>query len=202
MLKRIQYPSPVLQKIVEEPDVRFLLARLERHAPHIYHHSLRVAGLFEMLWSDKKLEEPTRTVALRSVLLSDVGYIHIPKDQLEEPHMEHTLIGAEMLESFIKEGRVDRDILLYHHENLDGTGFPYGFNWKSLSPFVQTLRIIDSFDLKSGGIYKEFTVSMVMEELYVWSDIIFDGAWLRRFHRMMNRALETQPTQIAIISQL
>src|SRR5690606_15661617 len=110
MLNQIKYQSHTLQQVVAEPDVAFLLARMKRHAPHMYHHSLRVAGLFEMYWSSKELEDNFRMVALRSALLHDIGCIHIPVEQLDEPHERHTIIGIEILSNMIKEGRIDKDL--------------------------------------------------------------------------------------------
>ncbi len=202
MLDQIKYQSPTLQQVVAEPDVSFLLARMKRHAPHMYHHSLRVAGLFEMYWSGRELEDNLRTVALRSVLLHDIGCIHIPIQQLDEPHERHTVIGIEILSSMIKEGRIDKDLVLYHHENLDGTGFPFGMNWKGLSPLVRSLRIIDDFDVWSGGLYTDLSISVALEELYMWRDIQFDRDILDRFQSVLLAAMEEQPTKIDAISRM
>jgi len=202
MINTIHYKSPVLQRIVAEGDVSFLLARMRRHAPHMYHHSLRVAGLFEMLWADMELSEHTREIALRSALLHDIGCIHIPGEQLNKPHERHTLTGIETLSSMIREGRMDKDMVLYHHENLDGTGFPFGVDWKGLSPFVRTLRIIDDFDVWSGGIYTELSVSVAMDELYIWDDIHFDGKWLERFNRMIIEAIREIPQELDQLSRM
>ena len=202
MIDTIKFQSPALQRIVNEPDVAFLLARMKRHAPHMYHHSLRVAGLFEMFWSGFELTDKARTTALRSVLLHDIGCIHIAKELLDQPHEQHTIIGIEILSSLIKEGRIDKDLVLYHHENMDGTGFPFGLDWRALSPFVRSLRIIDDFDIWSGGLYTELAVSVAMDELFMWSDVLFEREKLEQFHRMMKEAIKTKPTQIEAISRL
>ena len=99
MTTKIDYQSPGLQKIVAEKDVQFLLTRLHRHVPEVYHHSLRVAGLFELLWANEELAPETRERALRSVLLHDIGYIHIPREKVYEPpesfdHWHRNLIRA------------------------------------------------------------------------------------------------------------
>jgi HD-GYP domain-containing protein (c-di-GMP phosphodiesterase class II) len=202
MSERIKFQSSTLQQIVAEADVAFLLARMRRHAPHMFHHSLRVAGLFEMYWDGIEITENARIVALRSVLLHDIGCIHIPREQLNEPHERHTLIGIEILSSMIKEGRIDKDLILYHHENLDGTGFPFGMNWKGLSPMVRSLRIVDDFDVWSGGMYTELSISVAMDELYMWSDIQFDRYILERFNKIIQEAIQQKPTQIDAISRM
>ncbi len=202
MLTPIQFQSPALQQIVAEPDVAFLLARMKRHAPHMYHHSLRVAGLFEMYWSGIELEDKARNAAMRSVLLHDIGCIHIPLEQLKEPHEQHTLIGIEILSNMIKEGRIDKDLVLYHHENMDGTGFPFGMTWRGLSPLVRSLRIVDDFDVWSGGVYTELSIAVAMDELYMWSDIQFDRDILERFHGLLLETVAKRPTQIEAIYKM
>lgn len=202
MIPFIQHPSLDLQKIAAEGDVHFLLARLNRHAPHLYKHSLRVAGLFELLWSDVDLAPETRNKVLRSALLHDIGCIHIPKEELDEAPKDHTKIGVNMLASMIQEGRIDEEMILYHHENMDGTGFPFAVNWTKLSPFVRSLRIVDSFDWWAGGLYTELAVHVAMEDLFQWSGVIFDEQWLDRFNHVITDVIRTNPMHLDEISRL
>jgi putative nucleotidyltransferase with HDIG domain len=201
MMEAIHYKSPLLQRIVAEGDVRFLLARLQRHAPDIYHHSLRVAGLFDLLWSERDIVYDRET-ALRSALLHDIGCIHTPREELHTPPEQHTKDGADLLGEMIRQGRVDREMILYHHENLDGTGYPFGVGWKRLSPSVRTLRIIDAFDHWAGGIYTELAVSVAMEDLYRWADVQFDSLWLERFHKMIRQAVRDIPQELDRLSRM
>ena len=202
MLPDIDYfPSESLQRLVSEGDVQFLLARLRKHASHVYRHSMRVAGLYEMLWSGVEVPRETTERMLRSVLLHDIGYIHMPTNESHVPHPNHTLIGADLLFAMIDEGKVDKEIVLYHHENMDGTGF-LGVNWRKLSPYVRTLRIVDDFDLWTRGMYNKPAVTAAMEELYLWSGVLLDEHWLERFNRMMNTIVSNAPTQLEKLSRL
>lgn len=201
MMNTIHYKSPLLMQIVAEGDVRFLLARLQRHAPEIYRHSLRVAGLFDLMWSEHDIVYDRET-ALRSALLHDIGCIHTPREQLDHVPENHTRAGADILAEMIRQGRVDSEMILYHHENLDGTGFPFGVGWKRLSPYVRTLRIIDAFDHWSGGIYTDLAVTVAMEDLYRWAEIQFDGQWLDRFHKMIRQAVRDIPQDLEHLSRM
>lgn len=202
MIPFIQHPSLDLQEIAAEGDVHFLLARLNRHAPQLYRHSLRVAGLFELLWADVDLAPETRSKAMRSALLHDIGCIHIAREELTEAPIDHTKIGVDMLSPMIGEGRIDEEMILYHHENIDGTGFPFGVDWKKQSPFVRTLRIVDSFDWWAGGMYTELAIRVAMEDLYQWRGVIFDESWLDRFHQVIIDAVKTDPMHLDEISRL
>lgn len=195
------FPTENLKRLSSEGDVQFLLARLRKQAPNVYRHSLRVAGLYEMLWLDVEVPWETRERMLRSVLLHDTGYIHMSKNEPKEPHPHHTLIGAELLSAMIDEGKVDKEIILYHHENMDGTGF-LGVNWRKLSPYVRTLRIVDDFDLWTKGMYNKSSVTAAMEELYLWSGVLLDEHWLERFNRMMNAIVSNAPSQLEKLSRL
>ena len=92
--------------------------------------------------------------------------------------------------------------MLYHHENLDGTGFPFGLKWRCLSAFVRTLRIVDAFDIWSRGLYTELAVTLAMEELYLWSGILLDEQWLDRFHQLISETIRSKPLQLDAISRM
>ena len=122
-------------------------------------HSVRVMSLgisfaMYMKWSKRK----TRIFAL-ACLTHDIGKTQIPDEILKSDRKltdeeytamrAHTVIGAVLLE------RVDfgnekinfavRDVAMYHHERLDGSGY-HGKSGKGISEFCRIVSIIDCIE--------------------------------------------------------
>jgi response regulator RpfG family c-di-GMP phosphodiesterase len=67
--------------------------------------------------------------------------------------------SVRLLQSLIKAGLIDKEAILEHHENLDGTGYPKGMTWESISLSGRILHIT-----------KE-----AMDELYRCGDMMYDS---------------------------
>lgn len=106
--------------------------------------------------------------------LHDIGKIGIPDKillkpgKLDEEEREimntHTLIGRDMLDNLIKDfylqeiKHVDilRNIALYHHESVNGEGYPEGLKEDEIPLEARIVAVADVFDaLTSKRTYKE-----------------------------------------------
>jgi putative two-component system response regulator len=88
-------------------------------------------------------------------VLHDIGKIAIPDAVLlkkgrltpdERALMQlHTVIGDRLLRPIVSLQRV-RPIVRYHHERLDGTGYPDGLRGNDIPLLAQMVSIVDVFD--------------------------------------------------------
>jgi HD-GYP domain-containing protein (c-di-GMP phosphodiesterase class II) len=87
----------------------------------------------------------------------------------------HCRYGADMLELEAMKNRIDMDIILYHHENLDGTGYD-GLTHHGLSLGVRIVCVTDRFDAMTQPLAYGRTNSWedAFEELYRWRGILYD----------------------------
>ncbi len=106
--------------------------------------------------------------------MHDVGKIAIPDRILLKPgrleHDEervikgHTLIGGELFgnseRSLMKAARI---VALEHHENYDGSGYPYGKSGEEIHIFGRIVAIADVFDALS--MERTYKKSWPMEEI-------------------------------------
>jgi putative two-component system response regulator len=98
----------------------------------------------------------------------DIGLLRIPKDSLTTEDSDifktHTQLGVEILED-IKETtliNMAKRVILYHHENWDGTGYPYGIRGQEIPICSQIASIVDFFDkLTVHRVYTNRTVGSV-----------------------------------------
>lgn len=169
----------------QEPETGFLLKRLRRHHPETYRISIRTAFYALELALAMQYSEQEARMLYRTALLHDIGKLHLSREHLQNRHrlydealwtlQQHPKVSAELLDAYIKEGAVDGEAVLYHHENLDGTGYPFGVTWNELSLNARILRIASNFaEMTEGGSALGRTTDEALEELYCWSDVLFD----------------------------
>lgn len=136
----------MLDNNINNEQIHFLLERLRRYDPYTHDHSKRVAQYALDIANQLDFSEEKKEILFRSALLHDIGKINIPVEILNKRGTlqgndwqyikDHPQQGVFMLEKLIEDGLVDKDIILYHHENLDGTGY-LGINEPNLSLSVR-----------------------------------------------------------------
>jgi len=117
--------------------------------------------------------------------LHDIGKIGIRDDILMKPgklnreEMEvmktHALKGRDMIDEILKNFGLDsidytnvlRNIAEFHHESVNGTGYPYGKNGQEIPLEARIVAVADVFDaLTSKRSYKEaWTNETALEEI-------------------------------------
>lgn len=92
----------------------------------------------------------------RGALLHDLGKVGIPEDILQKrgplTHEEmeiikyHPLIGFAMIEEFsFLQGAAE--IVLFHHERFDGTGYPFGLQGEEIPLSARLFSLADAIDV-------------------------------------------------------
>jgi HD-GYP domain-containing protein (c-di-GMP phosphodiesterase class II) len=157
-----------------EPAVLFLLRRIRSFDFHLYMQAVSSAYFSMELAKGLNMTEQEQKIIYRSALLQDVGKLQ----QDSSNFFNHPLLSAELLKSMIADGLIDADAIIEHHENLDGTGYPRGLNWEKISLSGRVLRVADSFASminydRSNGFISD--VTLAMEELYRWGDMMYDS---------------------------
>jgi HD-GYP domain-containing protein (c-di-GMP phosphodiesterase class II) len=124
---------------------------------YLYTHSVNVVAYTVAL----ALEAGYRDRALlrelaNGALLHDIGKSAIPAAVLNKPGPltpeereqveEHPRIGYQLLLEQAAVGEIALDIVLHHHERIDGGGYPERLGADRISPFVQMAAIADVFD--------------------------------------------------------
>ncbi len=122
-------------------------------------------------YSEKLTDKYMGDVEMTSPLY-DIGKIKIPEAIINKPGrlndeeweimMTHPKEGKKILdnaintvegETYLKEAR---NMAAYHHENWDGTGYPYGYHGEVIPLSARIMAIADTFDeLTAPRIYKK-----------------------------------------------
>ena len=155
----------IVTRIMIEPNIAPLLYRLATELPEVYRHSLNVAYLVaETCYAavDKDINSIliyNKMDIIRGALLHDIGKLDIPNEILHKKGelnkrefavmSKHSKIGYKKLLSIEKElnceySDVVKDIVLHHHENINGTGYPDKI--KNISIATKLVALCDKYD--------------------------------------------------------
>ena len=144
---------------VEELDfeaVAALVAAVEVKDHETQGHNRRVAQLCVQIGRQLGMSNTELRVLARSGLLHDVGKLGIPKKILvkDGPLTDyewaliktHPAIGLAILR---RAGQFKRELLgvLYHHERMDGSGYPHGLVGDAIPIEARVVAVADTYDV-------------------------------------------------------
>lgn len=130
-------------------------------------HNLRVARLCVHIGRQMSMTASELRLLARAGLMHDIGKLsipdavlgkHSPLDESEWMLMKaHPEMGLALLD---RAGQSSREVLavLYHHERLDGSGYPYGLKAESIPIEARIVAVADTYDaLTSDRPYRKAT---------------------------------------------
>ncbi len=173
----------IIVSIVQEDEVAEKVFDIRERRADIYEHSLSICTLAVL--TALKLQLPQETIHDIGVgcLLHDIGlrYLMIDFEKQDSSNLsesdkiefkKHPVYGYTALkdEKWISE--LSKNIILYHHERLDGSGYP--LHATSLSEPIEIVAVCDVFDEMICGIwYKKVKVYEAVEYLKSFKNIKF-----------------------------
>lgn len=185
LMELCQTADYIITNILEEDEVVEKIYDIKERSSDIYEHSINVCSLATIV--ALKMELPQETVHDIGVssLLHELGlrYLEIPYenqnlDELTEleyaEYKKHPIYGYSTLrdENWISEA--SKNMILYHHERLDGSGYP--LKTSDISQECRIIEICDAFDEMICGIGCErMKVHEAVKYLRENKDIKFEG---------------------------
>ena len=118
-------------------------------------HSMRVAAYSEKIARGMRLNEYDIEIVKNLASLHDIGKIQIDLSILNKKKMlttkdwaeikKHPVISYEVVKQidFLKDKAIS---ILYHHERIDGKGYPFGKKGGEIPLFARILSVADSYD--------------------------------------------------------
>ena len=149
------YNSASLKSYNLNDTMRFQLSILDRMEPFTKRHSENVANLVCRICEYFHFNNEVIIHSTMNAYLHDVGKLAIPPEILNKPGKltdeeysimkEHTTKGYEICMKN-PELRPYAQAALYHHEALNGTGYPRGLTKKEIPFIAQVVRVADEYD--------------------------------------------------------
>lgn len=159
-LKEYQLVENLIKKIMDElgdnPDMLYLVTELIGTDMYTYQHSVNVAILsiltFRKLGYNEKL---IKNISM-GALLHDIGKVRINNELInkqdtltDEEFLEmknHASYGYDMIKKDCLLSAHAKSVIKYHHEKLDGTGYPSGLEGEAIPEYVRVITICDMYD--------------------------------------------------------
>ncbi len=136
-------------------SLRTLMTIINARDRYTYGHSERVAHYAGKVGEKMGVSLEELRQLEYGAFLHDVGKLEILRETLnkKEPLSQaewdlvhqHPLWGAEILKP-IKTLQPIIPMVIHHHENFDGSGYPDGLQGEEIPFFARILRVVDSFD--------------------------------------------------------
>ncbi|MET0710332.1 MAG: HD domain-containing phosphohydrolase [Tardiphaga sp.] len=140
-------------KAIKRSSLRDWLATVGRHHNHSYRHCLFVTGFAVAFAQHLGMRDEDQRRLTRAALVHDVGKAFTPVAILDKPGkltddetIEIRKHPRQGFEALVAQGSFPRemlDVVLHHHEFLDGSGYPDGLKGDQISDIVRLMTIVD-----------------------------------------------------------
>lgn len=172
--------------------IETLAQALDARDPYTAGHSQRVAAYAYGIAVELNLPREQAEVIRAGAQLHDIGKIGIPDAVLLKPGpltaeefgliKLHPQIGRRILEKALGFESL-LEIVEMHHENFDGSGYPYGLAGEKIPLEARIVRIADAYDaMTTRRSYRSaFAPDVAMEAIRVGSGREFDPIAVEAF---------------------
>ena len=197
----------VMEGVLLQEEVIYTISNVRNHSKSLYEHSLSVAALSVLIAVRAGYsQEETKEIAM-GALLHDIGFTNVKEkyqgvilEELEEKVRKeikrHVVYGYIEVEQQDWIPSISREIILYHHERLDRSGYPFHMLGDKLKPQVRLVAICDAFDnMVYGNLEPRRKVHEALDEIMKTGGIKFDGELVKIFLR----SVATYPTGSMVV---
>lgn len=145
----------LIMRAIKRTSLKRWLSAVSQHHQRSYRHCLIVTGLAVAFAQHLGVREDDQRRVTRAALIHDVGMAFVPKsilnktedlDAAESCEMQkHARLGYDAMVRQSGLPREVRDVVLHHHEWLDGTGYPDGLRGDQISDMVRLISIVETY---------------------------------------------------------
>ena len=175
--------------------LKALTAALETRDSETHGHSERVVTYSLRLGREYGLNSDEMKSLEFGALLHDIGKIGVPDSILRKPAKlteeewvrmrEHPLHGQQILRG-IEFLQGAARVVAQHHEQWDGSGYPFGLRAEDIDICARIFSVADAFDaITSDRVYRRGKpYEAAAQELDDWAGRQFDPKVVEAFHRV------------------
>jgi len=154
-MQMLNAASAEIVERIDEDGLGRWLDILRKHHSQTFQHSLVVTAVAVSFGRSLGFHAIDKQRLASAGLLHDLGKARIPIEILEKPTplseaevaimRTHPQLGFEALRDAPGLHPEMLDVILHHHEYLDGSGYPHGLHENEISDLVRTVTIADIY---------------------------------------------------------
>lgn len=185
--------TEVMEGVLLQDEVIYTISNVRSYSKSLYEHSLSVTALAILIAVRAGYtQKETKEIAM-GALLHDIGFTNVKEkyqglilsEQEEKVRKEikrHVVYGYIEVEQQDWISSVSREIILYHHERLDRSGYPFHISGDKIKPQVRLVAICDAFDnMVYGNLEKRKKVHEALDEIMKNAGNKFDTELVKIF---------------------
>lgn len=189
----LEIAEGVMQSVLEKKEVLYNVSVVRRSDQKLSDHCLSVAALSILTALHAGFTDTqVRDIAV-CALLHDIGFINLhteyqnvildeAPEEIQKEIKRHVVYGYMSVEKQDWLSPVSKDIILYHHERCDGTGYPFRLVGDRIKPEVRLVSICDAFDnMIYGSLERKMKVYEAMECIMALAGTKFDISYATIF---------------------
>ena len=192
-----QLVEDISDSISRNPGAIISLARLKTADDYTYMHSVAVCAMMVALAKQLRLDDAQTRLCGMAGLLHDIGKVAMPVEVLNKPGKlteaefaimrTHPGEGYKMLQASGGVDQVSLDVVLHHHEKMDGSGYPERFAGDQISLYAKMGAVCDVYDaITSNRPYKSgWDPAESLRRMAEWSNGHFDAKVFQAFVKGM-----------------
>lgn len=190
-LKKIA--SEIIEEMFERKEIIYTISNVREKSREIYSHSLSVAALSTLLAIKSGFSKDAIKEITLGALLHDIGFMSLTvpyngvileeaDDNLQREIKRHVIYGYTLVEEKDWVGKISKEIILYHHERIDKSGYPFKLSGEKIHKEVKIVAICDEFDnCVYGNFRKKMKAYEAMEYIVGMSGTKFDFTLVKKF---------------------
>ncbi len=189
----VKVADEIITDILNEPEIMYNVSCVREKSDALYQHSVNVAAISTLIALRAKLpKEKVKEITI-GALLHDIGYTTITADidgldinncddKIRKEVMYHVVYGYTDVEKKDWVSKTVKDIILHHHERMDGTGYPFHKKGKQLRQEVRIVSLCDQFDsMIYGNLMPRYKVRDAMDYIMSQAGVKFDFSLVQLF---------------------
>ncbi len=189
--------------------LRAMVDLVEHRRPNYIPHSTQVADHAIAVGAALGMREDETAQLRLAAMLQDIGMLEVPEAIVNAPRAltaeelmemrKHVQNGAN-LAKIANFGRIVQDGVLYHHERLDGSGYPSGLKGEEIPLVARILAVCDSYVAMTSDRPHRPKLSPIvaLNELRNGAGTIYDTRVVREFIKGLARTLSEDHAAVVV----
>jgi len=155
-----------IDSVFRNQDALLCMSRIREKDAYLLEHSVNVSILMTVFARHLKLDDTLTLDLATGALFHDLGKTLVQDRVLQKPGKltdeefaemrRHVEYGYDAVKQMPDIAPLSLEVLVQHHERLDGTGYPHNLVGDQISRYGRMIAIVDTYDaITASRVYKE-----------------------------------------------